>query len=231
MQTEQNAPKYAQDIIHTTAHTWQTASLAGLAPALAQFQAKLAKASIKKDGAVSYTDRGGKKHERNYLTLDGILHVVRPLLAECGLSVIQHRAGDDLATIILHDSGEQLGALMPFEAIQDNGRSNLQNLGAGLSYLRRYALCAALGISADADDDGEAKEQPSNEKPNAAGLPVLPYTRAAYDKAALRILSDGTLTEVEKHYFIPYNVEATLYKMALDFNKKADEAEAATAQQ
>jgi hypothetical protein len=36
-----------------------------------------------------------------------------------------------------------------------SGTNNLQNLGGGLTYLRRYAISAILGIAADEDNDGE----------------------------------------------------------------------------
>lgn len=212
---EQQPKKYAEDIINTSAHTWQTQSVSNLAAALAQFHAKLSGVSLKKDG---------ESYNNKYLTLDNILAKIRPILAEFGLSVLQYLAGEDLATVILHASGEQMAVLTPFQSIQDNKRSNLQNVGAGMTYLRRYALSAALCISVDVDDDGQTTEQIN--KPNPENLPLIPYNRKAYDKAALAILKDGSLAEVEKKVYIPYNVEVTLYKLALEMAQTAPEAEA-----
>lgn len=92
--------------------------------------------------------------ERKYVTLDSILHAVRPALALQGLFIMQHLAGDSLLTIIQHESGQFIQSHFPFQTMQGSGTNNLQNLGGGLTYLRRYALTAILGIAADEDDDG-----------------------------------------------------------------------------
>lgn len=227
-QQQDKAPRYAQDIIHTTAHTWQTCDISQLAAGLSGFQAALAKVAIKKDGDASYF-AGGKNHTRHYLTLDGILAAVRPLLASNGLSVVQSLAGDFVCTLIIHTSGQQLGTLTPFAAIDDAKKSVLQNIGAGLTYLRRYALCAALGISADADDDG-ASNTASAPAENPQGLPLIPYNRQAYDKAALVLLKDGTLAEVEKKVYIDAGAKVAIYKLALEMSQAATAAEAANEQ-
>lgn len=105
---------------------------------------------IVKEGTVSVPGRP----ERKYVTLDSILHAVRPALALQGLFIMQHLAGDSLLTIIQHESGQFIQSHFPFQTMQGSGTNNLQNLGGGLTYLRRYALTAILGIAADEDDDG-----------------------------------------------------------------------------
>lgn len=93
--------------------------------------------------------------DRKYITLDSIMHAIRPALGELGLFVTQHLAGDSLTTMIIHEGGQFIASRFPFQAMSGSGTNNLQNLGGGLTYLRRYAISAILGIAADEDNDGE----------------------------------------------------------------------------
>ena len=47
-----------------------------------------------------------------------------------------------------------MASALTFQTMNGSGTNNLQNLGGGLTYLRRYALTAILGIAADEDNDG-----------------------------------------------------------------------------
>ena len=98
-----------------------------------------------------------------YASLDTILGHVRPVLAKHGLSVLQDVVieGDrvQIITKILHASGE----LLEFGPLGGPIGRDWQALGGGITYARRYALCAALGIAADEDDDAQhaTASQPS----------------------------------------------------------------------
>lgn len=106
-----------------------------------------------------------------YADLATILDHVRPVLARHGLAVSQNVTEADggrlaVSTTLVHDSGEVLtfGPL-----VGDSGR-DWQGLGSAITYARRYALCAALGIAADDDDDAQtapskAKAKPQETKP------------------------------------------------------------------
>lgn len=92
-----------------------------------------------------------------YVTLDGLINAVRPVLSKFGLSFIQcpKVTGDTVTvfTTLFHSSGEYLG---------DDGLTlkpeNLtpQGVGSAITYARRYSLGAILGIGWDNDDDGES---------------------------------------------------------------------------
>ena len=48
---------------------------------------------------------------------------------------------------------------MPFHPMSGNkGTNALQELGGGITYAKRYAISAMLGISVDADDDGQSSK-------------------------------------------------------------------------
>lgn len=125
-----------------------------LAKALAESQKKLH--SLGKNALAK------GKFSYKYLTLDKLIEETRDVLAEKGLTIIQPMCIIDgqqaLKTILLHTSGESIEGVSLLESEVKNtdtkGGNNLQRLGSGITYIRRYALAAMLNI-AQADDDGE----------------------------------------------------------------------------
>jgi hypothetical protein len=154
-------------VVHITNHLFQTEQINELAAALVQFNQEFDKVSLKKDGK--------NKHLGNeYVTFDNLVNTIRPLLSKCGLFITQDLAGEYLTTVIYHTSGQYRGSCMPFSPMIGNkGTNALQELGGGITYAKRYALSAALGISVDTDDDAQSskitKEQtqtkPTQKKP------------------------------------------------------------------
>lgn len=90
-----------------------------------------------------------------YVTLDDLLRQVRPVLAKNGLSFIQMPGGDGktitVKTVLMHVSGQYIetDAL----ALQV-AKVDPQGAGSAVTYGRRYALSAVLGVAWDDDDDG-----------------------------------------------------------------------------
>jgi hypothetical protein len=140
------------NIIHLTPYLFQTEQVNELSAALVKFHIEFDKVSLKKDAQ--------NPHLRNsYVSLDNLLNTVRPLLANNGLVISQDLAGDHLTTVIYHISGQFKGACMPFSPMSGNkGTNALQELGGGITYAKRYALSAALGISVDTDDDAQSSK-------------------------------------------------------------------------
>ena len=103
---------------------------------------------------------GVNPHLKNkYATLDDIIDAVRGPLAEHGLSFLQmldtDGAGPALTTMLLHESGQWLAGSTPIDSLDSNrGTNDMQAFGATLTYLKRYALAAMLGVSSDEDTDG-----------------------------------------------------------------------------
>lgn len=104
--------------------------------------------------------------KNDYVTLDHLLAVVLPKLHEHGIGVAQfptiHETGNPtLTTILIHESGETLEYVAPlFLEKQDP-----QKHGSAITYARRYALAAALGISDQKDDDGAAASDTKGSRP------------------------------------------------------------------
>lgn len=94
-------------------------------------------------------------HGYKYADIADILRAVRPVLSAHKLCVFQSIEGSNLVTVIAHSSGVELRSEYPL--VQDGtGRmNNIQRMGAALTYARRYALTALLGIAADEDIDAK----------------------------------------------------------------------------
>lgn len=97
-----------------------------------------------------------KKTETNpffkskYASLSDILDVIRQPLADNGLSFVQFPAGRyGLDTMLLHVSGEWLSESYEMEPTKHDP----QGAGSVITYQRRYALGAILGLNIDVDDD------------------------------------------------------------------------------
>ena len=90
-----------------------------------------------------------RSYEFSYAPLDKILKAVRPVLAKHGLSISQPLDDGYIRTELRHEAGGVISGRYP---LKDNGTA--QDLGATITYLRRYSLTAMLGIAADDDTDG-----------------------------------------------------------------------------
>lgn len=186
------------NVLHLTPELWQTEEINEMAKALSKFAELLDKESLKKDA---------KSHRNTYISLDNIIHTVRPLLSKCGLSVTQDLAGSFLITTLLHESGQFKGSAMPFNPMQGNNINALQAIGGGISYAKRYSISALLCISSDVDNDAEViKEQPKaktkKEQPKktvADNKLDLVIKWAKDKKYNIKVVEDNyTLTAIQK---------------------------------
>lgn len=122
-----------------------------LAGALAKAQAAFP--PIPRDKEVEVKTKTGGTYTFKYAPLDTIIAAVRGPLSENGLAFSQLLDGGDLVTVLLHSSGETLTGRTPLP--HSNG-DTVQQYGSAVTYVRRYALQAVLGIAAEEDDDGNA---------------------------------------------------------------------------
>lgn len=98
----------------------------------------------------------------SYADLASIWEACRPLLAENGLSVVQTSSleGENqilLDTTLLHISGQWIGGQLLISPV----RNDPQGIGSALTYARRYALSAIVGIATEDDDAEGAMSRPS----------------------------------------------------------------------
>lgn len=157
----------------------QSASIAELTKALSAFQGSLQQPKLNKTVAVQ-TKTGGK-YTFQYADLGACISAAAPLLSKNGLAVIQTIQGNVLVTTLSHSSGEFMNSQLPLNE-HTLYSTDFQSIGSMITYLKRYAYCAILGIVADEDDDansavgnqyqyqtkGKATAQQQKEKPQQA---------------------------------------------------------------
>lgn len=96
-----------------------------------------------------------------YPNLGAVIQAIKPALTEVGIVVIQSPTAStpngfvNLTTRFLHQSGEWIEdtATAPMPQLDPQG------FGSGISYLRRYALSAMMGLYHGDDDDGESTKK------------------------------------------------------------------------
>jgi hypothetical protein len=144
-----------------------------LSAALSRFHAECPK--ITKDTRNDY-------FKSKYADLGTILGIVNPILAKCGLSVVQMPTGENvLVTMLLHESGQFIrdeSVMRPIETVirRDANKNDIlgvtpQALGSAITYQRRYAVAAILSLCIDDDDDGNAASA-NGRKPNDRNEPA-----------------------------------------------------------
>lgn len=131
---------------------YASTTLGELAKALSSMQADLEPA--RKDAV--------NPHFRSrYADLAACLEAVRAPMAKHGLALSQHAGLDGdvvtLTTLLLHTSGEFLQSTAGVRVAKHDPPS----VGSALTYLRRYALSAVVGLSTEQDDDGAGAMAPA----------------------------------------------------------------------
>lgn len=122
-------------------------SIGQLAKALSAFQGELG-AAPKSEANPFFKSR--------YADLASVWDTCHLLLGKHGLAVSQLPSLDGdrlvLTTMLMHSTGEWLSS----DLLMTPNKMDPQAVGSALTYARRYALCAILGVVADDDDDAEA---------------------------------------------------------------------------
>lgn len=188
-------------------------SIKSLAAALQTFQGKMSK--IKKDSNNPF-------FKSKYASLSTILEHIQEPLAESGISFAQFPDGTSLCTIIMHgDSGEWMQANYDICPVKNDP----QAIGSAITYARRYALGAVLGLNIDDDDDANAAtgktdtaQQPAQNKgaDAAVELPWLNENTEQYTKAVawLKASPENNINRLRELYKISKAVGEALNKDA-----------------
>lgn len=95
------------------------------------------------------------KYKYAFADLSDVLAAVRPHLNEQSIAVVQTVEDEQMATYLLHASGEWLCCTTKLVEV---GEGSPQEIGSGLTYSRRYGLCVALGVVGETDDDAKSAQ-------------------------------------------------------------------------
>ena len=147
-----------------------------------------------------------------YASLSSILDVIKAPLAENGLSFVQFPSGDyGLTTMLMHTSGEWISDTYRMRPTKDDP----QGAGSVITYQRRYALGAILGLNIDEDDDGNKASTPAPKK--GLDKKVLLKGSETWNKAVEFLRNGGALSEITKTYYLSRAEENELFN---EVNKK-----------
>lgn len=121
----------------------KSSSIVNLAKALKQFHANVGK--IKKENNNPFFNS-------KYADLSTILDAIKQPLLEADLSFTQFPEGcNTLVTTLMHaETGEYMEASYTLQPVKNDPQAQ----GSVITYMRRYALAAVLGLNLDEDDDG-----------------------------------------------------------------------------
>ena len=114
---------------------------------------EIAKALVKFQKAVKPVKKEAENpfFHSKYADLASIIEVIKDPMAANGLSFSQFPTGENqLTTILMHESGEWLEDTYTVAPVDNRP----QSVGSAITYARRYALGAILGIATESDDDG-----------------------------------------------------------------------------
>lgn len=182
-------------------------SIKSIAKALITFHVKVEK--VKKDAKNPF-------FKSKYASLSNILETINEPLIESGLSFCQLPTGENgLITILMHgESGEFIQSTYEMRPVKEDP----QGRGSALTYQRRYALAAVLGLNIDEDDDGNgaSKVTSYNHKPvEQNGKPLI--TNELFKKLMDRVR--GGDAEAYDKALQTYSFEPTQKKILEDARK------------
>lgn len=204
-----------------------SADISKLAEALSKMQGSIG--SIPKNKSAKIPTKSGTTYSYTYADLAGIWDAIRVSMSQNGLSISQSFVEQDdhiqMITLLMHNSGQWIKSSLK---IITNGLK-IQEIGSAMTYNRRYALSAILGIAADDDDDGAAaNEQPRAKKETTkqqavAALDVITSEEAqelenilseedpSYREDLLKYFSNITKTQMTTFFNLPRkNYDAAL---------------------
>ena len=136
------------------------------------------------------------KSTRNYkyATLDTVIELLSLVLPKHGLGWVQALSTTEgrpmLPTRIIHESGEWIEDALVLPTTKLAGGANeSQELGASITYFKRYALSAMFGIATDDDTDGvaEVRERKQQVRQNARAAQTQSDEERTADCAGVQI--------------------------------------------
>lgn len=130
-----------------------------LLTALSKCQAEMNNVSKSKQG-----------HGYKYAELSSCIDVAREPMSNNGLSISQCMSLVDgqqcMVTVLGHSSGQYMTSTYSLEAVGLKAANNAQQMGAAITYARRYCFAAIIGLAQEDDDAASVPQsKPSDDKP------------------------------------------------------------------
>lgn len=156
---------------------------------------------IKKNGTITGKDRatGTKYVQSKYAKYEDIRRVVDPIMLRHGFTFHPHTEwlAPGLGTVIgtlEHEAGGKRVSHFQFKGDASGGKNEIQGLGSGVSYGKRYTLKDLLSIIEEGeDDDGQAHGRTQGKPPAVIDVPAPgPKERpTGWDKGRGEVISEA----------------------------------------
>ena len=172
------------------ANNFMSAEINEISAALSAFQGEVEQPSLNKENPY---------FKSKYVDLSGVLKAAQKTMSKHGLSIVQLIDGGDIITLLSHKSGQWFKSVCPIGSYK-----NQQDRGSAITYTKRYAICAILGIAADTDDDGNSATDADKKNGGmqtgrfAKGVSQVAFTGAQLNQAIGEINAVGTEREFQE---------------------------------
>lgn len=142
-------------------------------------------------------------HGYKYAELSQIIELSREPLATNGLAVTQYCATVDgqshLVTQMIHSSGQWIRGFYPLEKAGMRAVNDAQQMGAAMTYARRYNLAAILGVAQEDDDaasiPAQRKQQSQHQQQQQLQKVAVDVLEGQTLNAVTQWLSDGMMVQ------------------------------------
>lgn len=163
--------------------------------AVSKMQSELTNASKDKQG-----------HGYKYADLAECIETAKQPLANNGLAVVQMMGMADgihtLTTMLTHSSGQYVCDTMRIEdaVLQGGaGKNPAQVMGASITYMRRYAFAAIIGLAQEDDDAAVVGKKTADKQPAYNPQPDIAAINACQTIDALKACWSAISVEGQKH--------------------------------
>lgn len=151
----------------------------------------LAKAQAEITGAKKGTENPFFRSK--YADLAEVWDVIRGPLSKNGLSVVQfpsvavqEDARVVVTTVLMHTSGQFISDDLALKPAKDDP----QGVGSAITYARRYALAAAVGVAQEDDDGNAATHHDNNASSTVQAAPRKARAKPEFPVAPVNLMSE-----------------------------------------
>lgn len=181
----------------TLQERWQAGEAAkSFKEAMVGFQSK--KPELKKTQKAKFKTSKGQDKEYAYASLPHVQGQIDPIASSFGLSYSWKQKQDSgsitITCEVSHVDGhvEKNSMTAPYDA--SGNKNEIQAIGSTVTYLKRYTLEGAFGLSTDKDDDGNAG--------NSSRKPELVPGSEKWKNVLKALKEDYTIDQVEEKYYL-----------------------------
>ena len=136
--------------------------------------------------------------KNKYADLGAVIEACKQALCDNGFAVTQLATNDGgigVETVLMHESGQWISSTISLPLGDEKGKSLAQVAGSIITYLRRYALAAIVGLYADEDGDGNAANQQQSSSTQKSHATASPISKPWYENALDAVRAKSSVWE------------------------------------